>query len=538
MTDRSKELTRVAKAVAADMAAERLSAATQRAMRDLDEEHGHLFDLVDVMAKEGKKKRPSDKLVGGYAFLLAHGLEMLRYGVDREDSAAITLAARLRLHLVEAGETGRMTPPILLLVLHQFAAAKLEIGDDLRNLMQTLMENDHDARAAVEGGAGANHFERMAEQFGGDPFAIHAYLDETVEAMPEDGRASLVMTTFADKTLAMREAAIGFLLNASAEVREKLIELLVLAAPHGFVTPSMLRRMIAVRNWLPTADRNALDEAIKAARKKGIGCAPWPRPAVRQVLSSGIDGSGAFTLLAIAEDAGKPLVAGLLIKQGFGVHDAWVRRDATLTDLRDLVEQVAGEIGLSETSLDYARTVCCQALAISLEAGHPPPFALLDCAEAIGLAELNPEDLSVDKLVADLIAGVDAKCLSASAVTKTLRQSADWLEVHPTLESWFEDNASIAKAIGTNRAPRAKQLAVLLAGPLQARRRRWAELAAWTALSLKHRRQPGDWQGFAILARELLGARPIDEIGLMRSIADTTLAVLDMKGLLGTRHAA
>ncbi len=146
--------------------------------------------------------------------------------------------------------------------------------------------------------------------------------------------------------------------------------------------------------------------------------------------------------------------------------------------------------------------------------------------------------LPVDKLVADLIAGVDAERLSASAVTKMLRQSADWLEEHPTLQTWFEDNTSVVKAIGTRRAPRAKQMAALLAGPLQARRRRWAELSAWTALSLKHRRHPGDWQGFAILARELLGTRPLDEIGLMRAIADTTLAVLDLQGLLGTRDAA
>jgi hypothetical protein len=292
--------------------------------------------------------------------------------------------------------------------------------------------------------------------------------------------------------------------------------------------------MIAIRNWLPVSDRNCLDKAIKGARKKAVECAPWPRPAVRQVLSSGVDGSGAFTVLVIAEEASMPLVAGLLVKQAFGVRDAWVRRNATIAELRELVERVGSEIGLAETSVDYARTVCSQALAINLEAGHPPPFALLDCVEAIGLADLNPEPLPVDKLVADLIAEVDAGCLSAAAVTQVLRQSADWLEDHPTLETWFEDD--VAK--GTKRAPRAKQMAFLLAGPLQARRRRWAELAAWTALSLRNRRPPGDWQGFAILARELLGTRPLAEIGLMQAIADTTLAVMDMKRLHGTRHAA
>ncbi|MCL4766594.1 MAG: hypothetical protein KJZ80_10210 [Hyphomicrobiaceae bacterium] len=535
MTDRTA-LTRIARSVAADMAVERLSTATQRSMRALDAEPEHVLDLVDMLAKEGKKKRSSDKLIGGYAFLLAHGLEMLRYAVDDKDAAAIALVARLRRHLISAGEVGTITPPVLLLVMHQFATAKLDIGDDLRNLMQTLVENGSGARAACEHRDGADYFTGIVEQFGSDPFAIHAYLDDTLEALPEDGRAALVMAAFSDKEPAMREAAVGFLLSASAEVRGKLTEAIGLAAPHGLVTPTMLRRMIAMRNWLPAADRQDLDKAINVARKKRVECAPWPRPVVRQVLSSGVDGSGAFTVLVIAEEAGKPLIAGLLVKQGFGVRDAWVRRDASFADLREIVEHIAGEIGLEETSVAYARAVCCQALAISLEAGHLPLYALLDCAEAIGLAELNPEALPVDKLVADLVAEVDAKRLSAAAVTRALRQSADWLEDHPTLETWFEDN--VAKAIGTQRAPRAKRMAVLLAGPLQVRRRRWAELAAWTSLSLKHRRQPGNWQGFAILARELLGTRPLEEIGLMQAIAETTLAVMDMKGLLGTRHAA
>lgn len=535
MTDRTT-LTRVAKAVVADMNSARLKNATLRSMRALDEEPEHVFDLVDLLAKEGKKKRPNDGMINAYSFLLMHGLEMLRYAVDRKDAATIALVARLRQHLIEAGGTGRMTPPILLLVLHQFTAAKLDIGDDLRALVQTLMEHDGDARAACQRGDGADHFARMAEQCGGDPFAIHACLDEIADAMPADGRAAAAMAALAHEEQAVREAAVGFLLDGSGEARGKLVERLELAAPHGFVSPTMLRRMIAVRNWLPAGDRVGLDKAIAAARKQSIDCAPWPRPVVQQVLCSGIDGSGAFTVLVIAEQAGKPLVAGVLVKRGFGVRDAWVRREASIADLHQLVEHVAGEIGLSETSLDYARIVCRQALAMGVAAGQPPPFALLDYAEAAGLVDLAPDALPADKLVADLLTDADAARLSAAAVKETLRQSADWLEEHPTLETWFEE--SVAKGIGGKRASHATQVAYLLAGPLHANRRRWAELAAWTALSLKHRRTPGDWQGFAILARELLGKRPLDEIGLMQSIAETTIAVMAIEGQASSRRAA
>lgn len=529
-------LTRLAKALVADMASQRLRGTTQRSISALDSEPEHVFDLVDLLAKEGRKKRPSDDLMNGYAFLLAHSLEGLRYAVDRDDNATSALIARLRRHLIETGATGRMPAPVLLLVLHQFTVAKLDIGDELRNLMQTLMENDDAAREACEQGEGADHFTRLVEQFGGDSFAIHAYLDQSVEAMPVDGRAGMVMATFTEKDPAIREAAIGFLLNGSVEVRSKLIELIELAVPHGLVSPTMLRRLIAMRNWVPANERDGLDAAISIARKKSIECAPSPRPVVQQILSSGIDGSGALSILVLAKEGGKPLIAGLLVKHGFGVRDAWVRRNADPETLLEMVDHVDSEICLSETSLDYARIVCCQALAINIEVGQPPPFALLDFAEAVGLSELNPRALPVDKLVADLLSEVDAANLSATAVKKILCRSADWLEEHPTLETWFEDN--VTKGIGAGRTPRAKQIAYLMAGPLQARRHRWAELAAWTALSLKHRHPYGDWQGFAIVARELLGHRPLEEIGLMKSIASTTIEVMALKGLLGTRHAA
>ena len=269
MTDR-KALTRIAKGVVADMASERISAASQRSIRALEDEPEHVFDLVDLLAKESKKKRANDPLINGFAYLLAHGLEILRYGVDREDTAISTVVGRLRQHLVSAGEAGSMTPAMLLMVMHQFTSAKLEIGDELRDLMQTLMANDGDARAACERGEGADHFARMVAQCGGDPFAIHACLDEAIDAVPKDSREELVMATFADKDPALREATIGFLLNASADVRGKLIELLELAAPHGLVSPAMLRRMIAMRNWLPTADRKGLDTVIKVARASQV----------------------------------------------------------------------------------------------------------------------------------------------------------------------------------------------------------------------------------------------------------------------------
>lgn len=523
-------ITGAAKALVADLASDGLSLDTQFKIQLLGETPEHVLDLVDVIVGEGARKRPKRELIGALVFLLGHGLELLRYAVERNDTATVGLVGRLRDQLLDHGKAGRIRTETLQLILTQFAEAKLEMGDALRELMQRLV-----TEATMDSGDTDASLMRLAHELGNDSFAIHRFLDSNAEAMPEELRANVVMAVFAENEPAVREAALGFLLNNSSLARTRVAQLIGLAAPKGVVSPVMLRRMIAMRNWMPSADRSALDEAIQACRKQDITCASWPQPKTLDVLASGFDGSGAHTVLVVAKEAGKQAIAGLLVKEGMGVRDAWVRRGSK-AETRALLDEVRGEIGLAPSSVDYAATVTRHFLAANIRSGIMPPFGLLDFAETVGLADLNPDALPADVLVATLCDAMEPALLSAAAVAETMRDSAGWVEEHPTVASWFEDD--VGKLLGTKRAPRAKQMATLLAGPLQYRRHRWAEIAAWTALCLKH--QPGneDWQGFAIVARELLGQRPLDEIGIMHVIADTTLAVRGMQRQLGPAHAA
>ena len=515
-------LTGLVKAVASDMAANGLSRATQVALRCMEDTPECTFDLVELMAREGRKKRPKSDLIGACAFLLMHALESLRYGIERSDAGSIALAERLRATLVDQGETGRIGAPMLLLVLNQFAAAKLDIGDALRALMARAMATDVDALDALGGGEDAAGPSDIARLFESDPFAIHAHLDQSAEALPEDLRAELVKGVLREEEPALREAAMGFLLNGSRRVRTELTEQIELAAPHGLVSPPMLRRMIAIRNWVPPAGQPALDAAIKACRRHGVACAPWPHSPTPEVMASGVDGSGAQTVLVIARHAGKAALAALLVKQDIGVRDAWVRRRLTKAELRGLFEEIKGEIGIAPSTIDHVRLVAGHFLALNGASGTMPPFGLLDFAETVGLADLNPDPWPVDRLVSSLCDAMDPARLSKDAVAKRMRDSANWADLHPMVATWFEDN--LGKGLRSGRARRDRQMAALLAGPLHARRRRWAEIAAWTSLGLKH--QPGDrdWEGFAILARELLGQRPLDEIGIMKAVAANSLA--------------
>jgi hypothetical protein len=535
-TKTHSSLADVARAVGVDMASGGSSRASQAAMRSMEGSPEIAFDLVELIGKEGARKRPRAELIQGYVVLLATSLERMRHGVEQGQAAAIDRAARLRKHVQDLAEAGRIAAPQLHLVLAQFAAAKLEMGDALRDAMQRLMQKEMGSTAAADVDAIGNEMANLARQLGGDPFAMHGVLDESVEAAPEDLRAKVAVAAFDQRETAVHEAALGFLLNGSRLARAALAEAVALAAARGLVTPTMLRRLIAMRSWLPAADQPAVDAAIGACRKAGIDCATWPETTALQILASGVDGSGAQTVLVVAGTGRKCLLSGLLLKHGIGVRDAWVRRGVTKAEVREIVSDVGGEIALAPTSPDYVALATRHFLAVNGRSGVMPPFGLLDFAETVGLADLNPAELPVEILVATLCDAIDPALLTDAAVGATLRDSVGWADKYPIVETWFVDN--VGKSLGKNPAAGAKQTAMLLAGPLQSRRRYWAEMAAWTALGLEHRPGSEAWQGFAIVARELLGQRPLDEIGIMKTVAQTSLAVMSMHRLLGVSHAA
>ena len=121
------------------------------------------------------------------------------------------------------------------------------------------------------------------------------------------------------------EASVGWLLDPAPSVRQALASALQDAARKGNVTPTMLRRMIAMRNWLPGDSRAALDAAIATARRKGVPPAQWDDVEVRQLACTGVDGSGAIGVLAHCRSKRKHVLGSLVLKHGIGVRDAWAR---------------------------------------------------------------------------------------------------------------------------------------------------------------------------------------------------------------------
>lgn len=463
--------------------------------------------------------------------LLATVLERIRYGVEAGRQEAIALADRVRRHLIDAQTRGRIEPQLMLLILNQFVAARLDVGEKLKGIMLRMMEEkagDQDNEILSQGHEGLRELARV---LGGDPFDIHACLNETAEALPEAAQVKLAVSLLAEADVGLANAALGFQLSSSAIVRAGIARSLADSATASAASsqaPLLLRRMTALRNWLPASDRHALDDAIERMRQMGAESAPWGKPVKAHAYVSGFDGSGMQGMFVIAKEGRKHAVAGLIGRLGMGVRDAWVRHGASKREADALLHAGDQLGGMAPVDLDYVAAAVRHFLAGNAQSGLMPPFGLLAFAECAGLSGLNPEAIPIEELVARSIGETEPEYLTPAAVARTLAASANWPDENALFGSWFEQGDDIAALLGGKRQSRPKKIAAILAGPIERRRRRWAELLAWTAFSARTSTAPGaPWQELSIVARELLSDRPLADIGLMRRIAGRSVEAND-----------
>ncbi|MEO1609394.1 MAG: hypothetical protein AAFR90_08605 [Pseudomonadota bacterium] len=510
--------------VAEEVAEGSLGGASQQALEVIGRSPAVTVELLDLMIKEGAKEKADDNIVSTYGFLLGHALEQVRYDVDRGSPDGIALAEELRQSLLDAGTSEHVSPSLMQLLLTLFANAKLEMGDELRNLMQRMIEADNETDAAIEPDDWRKHLAQLVEGFDGDVFVIHSFLEDSLATMPEDMRANFLTAAFFQGEPALREAIAGFLCSEWSSVRFKIAEILQSTASQGLVSPVMLRRMIAMRNWLPAEQRNALDRSIKTCRQSGVECASWPTTEHGRVLATAVDGAGGLSILCILPDGHDHKVAGMFGKLDAGIRDCWVKPGVCQAELEDIEARFLADAPLQPAAFSYATDVTRYLLGVNVKAGRLPPFSLLGFAEAIGLDEINPIAMPVDHLVETLINAIPEEQLTPTAIDTAVSESGEWLDQCPMLESWFEDSEEVRQRLA-KRTSRKNKITWLLSGPLQQQRHFWAQLVAWTAFGIQKNADGSDWQSLSIVAREILQDRPLDEIPLMHEIAATTVDI-------------
>jgi hypothetical protein len=493
-------------------------------------------EIFAAFAGAARHMPPAGKdqpLAIGYLFLLQRLLEHLRYRTDRGYADAAQLIADFQAEVVVQVEAGNVDGRILAFVggaLHQskipaspeLAAASAKQPVDL-NEDRPLPTDVHAALAGI------------VEACDGDPFLAVGSLIESGHAMPAETRSALAVGLALAGIPEARGAAVLFLLDPNSAVRRAVGGALAQVA--ASLTPTEVRRLIAMRNWRPESERAEVDAVIGKARAAGIDCALWEAGSIEAIAATAVDGATAQGFLLISPAGRKKRMSSLLIKDG--IADAWSGEPES----RRRIEMSLAAAGMDTPTLTVSRayldrTVAHQ-LALSVEKRGAPPFGLLQVAETIGGADWQPARMAFSETLAGLIAEVPKAMCEPAALASVLRHSNELAELETVAQSWFEDDPQIAQAVDRARGrDRAKLATFLLQSVIARHRDRWAETVLRTALWMREAPPEVDlpWRELAIVAKALVDGRDMTEVGLMRDIASRTIGVL---GNAGRRsHAA
>jgi hypothetical protein len=522
------ELLRLARLAQKDIASSRASGNAQQAVAALAGYQNPVIELLELALEQAAKDKSKKSLFDSLAFLFRHALETLRFDIEAGYKNASELAESVRRRLVTAGKTGAVDPSILFFLVQCFGDAKVDLGNELRALVERVMEkvsqeNTNDFNL-VDPAELLGLVADLAKQADGDEFALFSVLGESADGFPDEHRAVMAAALLYSGEAAAVEASIGWLLDPARSVRQSIANALEDAARKGKVTPTMLRRMITMRNWLPEENRPGLDAAVAAARR-GVSPAQWDNVEVRQLVTTGVDGSGAIGVLAHCRNKHKNVLGSLVLKHGFGVRDAW----ATLRVKKKEIESAFAEVNLLDgfqVSADFIRSAVGHFLALGHQTGLMPPFGLVRFLESVGVSSVQPALLSISSLLDSI---QDGRAISANAFEDLLAEGSDLVNDYLFLDSWFEAGDEVDSVLTSKPIERKKREALIVEKVLEPRREWWAQAAAWAAYILYHAGNDERWQEFYTAALAMVQKRPLHEISLIKMVAEQTVMAAEVR---------
>ena len=136
---------------------------------------GATADVVDCLFAEARRKRPSEQLISGYAFILQSALDSLRLNMNGGAPQAREEIEEVRQEVANGLSRGGLPPAVLMLVAKAFVEAQLDPGRALQEAMMDAMETEGNVDgSAMDPQAMSDELAKVAKALDDDPFAIHA----------------------------------------------------------------------------------------------------------------------------------------------------------------------------------------------------------------------------------------------------------------------------------------------------------------------------------------------------------------------------
>ena len=492
-----------------------------------------LLSLLDTAVAASTAERRDEELVTACRWLLANQLELIRYKLERDyDWASVVLDAYQE-NLIVLARAQTLQSEDWFALVNLLNVAKVPIRPEMTEALAKAALDATPAGEALSPHGIPAEVSRVVDELGRsvkDPFRVVEGLADIGMLMPLELRAYLTHELGLSSQAVLREAVPLLLLDPEPVVRQSAAAVLEQIASPPTFSPVMLRRTLLLRNWIPEAERAAIDRLVRKARVKGVECAQWtPAPAL-SIQCTIVDGSGAQSLVLTTPTGNIGLFGGLLLKQGFGVRDAWCDLAVPRREIIRSLKEVRCEMAWRMTGRDHLDTVVQHHIARGLALGHLPQLQIVEIAEAIGAADWKDRSLDMAAETEQLLARSGAAAPRPAQITSSLRRSGEWIDRDPMVQSWFEDGAAV-RALVDGR-PRLKSDAALrrvLEEVLPARREAWAErlvlLALWLRDSTEGALPAELWQDCAVLAHELRAGRPMAELPAMVAIAERSVFV-------------
>jgi hypothetical protein len=494
-------------------------------------ETGATNEIAERLFAEAHRKRPNNRMIEAYAFMLEGALGTLRLQANGGDVSAEHAIDEVRNRVDQALARAEVAPGVLILLARAFARAELDPGRSVQQAMVNAMEaQSHSGPTGLSAEELSDHFAELAAALDNDPFAIYAEFASTAAAFPTEHHAAMAGALARSENEAVREAALGFAFSPDRAASSAALVAITQQARSGLVSSKTVDRLVHMRPWVSEMRRANVDTAVRALRPKAAPPLPLERWETRGVLASLCDGAGAQSLFGLTKRGRRFALACLLVKTEIGVADAWVRDGMTRAEADGLITQIVAGAEAVESSIGFLEQRLADALAINVARDVPPPFGLLRVVETLGLGPLHPESATPSVIAESLIAELPPERTDAAAAQRAHRASARWEEKFETIATWFEAGEAVAGLLRPLKT-RKRQIEAVLTQLLPARRLFWTERCVWMAATLKEAAIEGDntWSEFALVARDLGGGKPLDAVPLARQIAAATVDAFEQR---------
>ena len=443
-------------------------------------------------------------------------------GGDRQAREKITAIYDL---LDNAIENCSLGPVDMIMTGKVFSDAGWTVPDSLRQAMaEALQAPSLDAQGPAGNDIVSSLLE-VADQAGQNAFDVHEHVNSLLAGFPPEAGVMLLSGLIAGKKAVIDQAVAGFVLHPDAVVAQSVIEALAASATQTPVESLLIERLVRMRPWLPQTRQAPLDATIRAMRLNALPPVKTELPKIIKCYVSVCDGSGTRSLFATQRVGTHYQLACVMMKLA-GVADAMVLPELSKSGMDDMVRQMKSSMPVMETDLAGIARMLALSIADNLASGNLPQFKLLEVVESLGLGPVHPDHASPMEIITGLLADLPHEQANPAEVA---RAHADILEIDFKYQ-WFEAGETLEDLLYPVKGSK-QRIAKLMKAYLPERRLFWARQCAVSALAMRgnEKTRHSPWKQLALVGRDIASDLPLDQIPLMKQIAEISVLVFERR---------